>query len=121
MTDSHEYWTDERCFITEWVNDPRHPGASLARARVTPGTLTQNHALSVHEWYIIESGQGEMHLGGKPAFLVYAGDVVDIPAGTSQQIRNTGDIDLIFQCLCMPRFEPACYQSLEAQEPEHHE
>ncbi|MEO0576708.1 MAG: cupin domain-containing protein [Pseudomonadota bacterium] len=110
---SEEVWTDERCYIKELINSEAHPGASLAQCRVTAGTLTQNHALSVDEWYVLVSGEGMMHLGNQPAFKVAAGDRVYIPAGTAQQIRNTQDTDLVFHCLCMPRFEPGSYHSLE--------
>ena len=110
---SKEFYTSERCYITELVNDPTQPAASLARCRVTPGTLTQKHRLSVAEWYVILAGDGEMSLGDAPAFPVTRDDVVAIPAHTAQQIRNTGAADLIFHCLCVPAFTPNCYQNLE--------
>ncbi|MEM7765505.1 MAG: cupin domain-containing protein [Pseudomonadota bacterium] len=108
-----EFWTDERCFITELVNVESLPNASLARCRVEPGTLTQKHALTVREWYVIIAGTGEMFVGDARSFPVAPGDVVDIPANTSQQIHNTGEHDLVFHCLCMPRFSETCYRSLE--------
>lgn len=110
---SGEIWTDERCFIRELVNDPAQPAASLARCRVTSGTLTQKHALSVDEWYVIVAGSGTMYVGDAPPCAVAAGDVVAIPAHTSQQVLNSGDADLVFECLCIPRFTPDCYRSLE--------
>ncbi len=109
-----EFWTDERCFIRELINEATQPGASLARCRVTPGTLTQKHSLSVNEWYVILSGSGTVHIGAAQAAHVASGETVFIPAGVSQQIRNTGSCDLIFHCLCMPRFETDCYRNLEA-------
>jgi mannose-6-phosphate isomerase-like protein (cupin superfamily) len=108
-----EVWTPERCFITELVNDPAIPEWSLARCRVPPGTTTQLHVLSVAEWYVVDKGHGLMEIGAEPAFDVTAGDTVAIPEGTSQRITNKGDADLIFQCLCIPRFTQDCYQSLE--------
>ena len=108
-----EFWTEERCWITEFVNDADHPHASLAACRVTPGTLTQNHSLSVTEWYIILQGQGRVFVGGTDGRTVGPGDTIRIPPGTSQQIRNTGHEDLIFHCLCQPRFTPDCYRNLE--------
>ncbi|MEO0615657.1 MAG: cupin domain-containing protein [Pseudomonadota bacterium] len=111
--DLETIYTEERCFITELVNDPGHPEASVALCRVAPGVLTQRHSLSVREWYLVQSGQGEMHLGDAAPFLIGPGDVVAIPAGTSQQVRNTGSDDLCFQCLCLPRFTPDCYTVLE--------
>ena len=40
-----EFWTEERCFITELHNCDASPEASLAVARVEPGVTTQLHAL----------------------------------------------------------------------------
>ena len=108
-----EHYTRERCYIRELVNDADHPGASLAHCRVAPGVLTERHALSVDEWYLVLSGRGEMHLGDAAPFEVAAGDTVVIPSGAAQQIRNTGQADLCFHCLCMPRFTPGCYTPLE--------
>ena len=42
-----------------------------------------------------------------------AGDVVVIPAGCPQQIRNDGEDDLVFLAICTPRFVPECYRDLE--------
>lgn len=108
-----EFWTDERCFITELLNEPGYPEVSLARTRVEPGVTTQNHALSVHEVYVIESGTGLMSLGDDEPFPVGPGSVVTIPQQTSQCIQNTGADDLIFLCVCTPRFLQDCYTSLE--------
>jgi mannose-6-phosphate isomerase-like protein (cupin superfamily) len=108
-----EYWTRERCYITELINDPQTTEFSLAEARVEPGIRTELHQLSVNEWYVIRSGRGRMEIGGKPWFEVAPGDFLAIPAGISQRIENTGPEDLIFQCICMPRFLPDNYESLE--------
>lgn len=114
MSDSgEEFWTEERCFIRELVNDPAQPAASLAHCRVTPGVLTQRHRLSVQEWYVILHGEGLMQVGDTAPYRVAAGDTVTIPAGVAQQIRNTGHTDLTFHCLCMPRFSDDCYENLE--------
>ncbi|TNE60151.1 MAG: cupin domain-containing protein [Alphaproteobacteria bacterium] len=110
---SREFLTRERCHITELFNVPEAPDASLARARVEPGVTTELHALSVHERYIIEQGTGLMDLAEAEDFMVGPGDVIDIVPGRAQRITNTGAGDLIFLCLCTPRFEPECYQPLE--------
>ena len=34
---------------------------------------------------------------------------IDIPAGTAQQITNTGVVDLVFLCICRQRFKPTDY------------
>ncbi|TNE36154.1 MAG: cupin domain-containing protein [Alphaproteobacteria bacterium] len=110
---SREFLTRERCHITELFNAPEAPDASLARARVEPGVTTELHALTVRERYIIEQGTGLMDLEGTENFMVRPGDVVDIAPGQAQRITNTGAGDLIFLCLCTPRFEPDSYQPLE--------
>lgn len=109
-----EFWTDERCFITELLNDPALPEAPLARARVEPGVTTALHCLDVEETYVIESGDGLMEVGGK-RLAVGAGDSVRIVTGTAQRITNTGPGDLVFLCLCRPRFRPEGYTDLEAK------
>jgi len=108
-----EFRTRERCYITELINDPQTIDFSLAEARVEPGIRTELHKLTVREWYVIRSGSGRMEIGGKPWFDVAPGDFFAIPAGVSQRIENTGKKDLIFQCICLPRFVPGAYQALE--------
>jgi len=108
-----EFWTGERCFITELVNDDAWPEFSLARTRVEPGVTTQLHALSVHEVYVIESGTGRMTVGDADPFPVGPGATVTIPKHKAQSIENTGKNDLIFICVCAPRFSQECYTSLE--------
>ena len=34
--------------------------------------------------------------------------------GSDQRITNTGDTDLVFLCICTPRFDPQCYQNFDA-------
>jgi mannose-6-phosphate isomerase-like protein (cupin superfamily) len=111
---STEILTAEGCWILESWNDPGDDTASIARARVTPGTTTQRHFLrGVNERYLILVGSGLMKIGTLTPAQVGPGDIVVIPAGESQQITNNGATDLIFYCLCTPRFTPGCYQSLE--------
>jgi len=105
--------TPERCFILESWNDESDPSVSISRARVTPGVTTQLHSLDVDEWYVIVSGQGEMEVGDAQSRGVRPGDVVVIPAGTPQRITNAGEEDLVFYCVCSPRFRPETYRSLE--------
>ncbi|WP_127144383.1 cupin domain-containing protein [Pelagibacterium montanilacus] len=107
-----EFFTPERCFIAELHNDPETPGTSLARARVEPGVTTQLHALAgVLEIYVIEAGEGEVEIDGETA-EVGPGDRVVIAPDTPQRIANTGPGDLVFLCLCAPRFTPEAYVTL---------
>lgn len=110
--ESAEFWTEERCFISELLNDPSMPEASLARARVEPGVTTALHCLDVEETYVIEAGEGLMQLDGA-RFTVAAGDSVRIAKGVAQRISNTGTGDLVFLCLCRPRFQPEGYVDLD--------
>ena len=110
---SAEYFTPERCHILELLNGEDFP-YSLAQARVEPGVTTALHALKgVNEIYYILSGQGEMEVGDGLKGFVQKGDSVNIPAGMSQRITNTGTEDLLFLCICAPRFVVECYEDLE--------
>ena len=108
-----ELWTSERCYITELVNNDAYPEISVARTRVEPGVFTQLHSLEVAEWYVIESGTGLMTVAEEAPRKVSAGDLISIPKNTPQSIANYGDSDLIFLCVCTPRFSQDCYTSLE--------
>jgi len=108
-----EVLTSERCYIRERLNEHAIPDVSIAETRVEPGITTQLHRLTVAEWYLISSGKGLMEVAGQAAIEVGPGDIVTIPANTPQRITNTGDSDLIFDCICLPRFTPECYESLE--------
>lgn len=108
-----ESWTREHCFITELVNDEREDEVSIARARVEPGVTTELHALSVAEWYVIESGRGLMRVGDEVPFEVTPGDTVTIRKQVAQQITNDGNENLVFLCVCVPRYAQQCYTSLE--------
>lgn len=108
-----EFWTEERCFITELMNCPESPDASLAIARVEPGVTTQLHRLDgVTERYIVRKGSGVVEVDGVSRRLA-TGDQAVIPAGAAQRITNDGDGDLEFYCLCTPRFFPESYVDLE--------
>jgi mannose-6-phosphate isomerase-like protein (cupin superfamily) len=109
-----EFWTEERCFITETANDNGDEAVSIARARVQPGVTTAWHRLEgVTERYIIVSGQGRVEIGTAPPEAVGPGDVVRIPAEVPQRITNTGSGDLIFFAVCCPPFQRQCYIGLE--------
>jgi mannose-6-phosphate isomerase-like protein (cupin superfamily) len=108
-----EFATSERCHITELLNAPGTADVSIARARVEPGVVTQLHSLRCREVYVVLSGTGRMDDGAGGGFPVGPGDVVEIPPGVPQRIANTGEVDLIFLCVCTPRFVPDTYRSLE--------
>jgi mannose-6-phosphate isomerase-like protein (cupin superfamily) len=108
-----EKLTDERCFILESWNHASDPAVSVARARVPPGVTTARHSLSVDERYLVVSGKGRVEVEDLEPEDVSSGDVVLIPAGKAQRIRNLGQDDLVFLCICTPRFEPRRYRDRE--------
>ena len=112
---SPEFWTDERCFITECLNSEEIEEFSLAIARVRPAVTTQLHCLrNTKEIYIIRKGIG-LVLVGQQEFEISVGDSVIIPANTPQRITNLSNSeDLEFYCHCSPRFVPEAYENLEA-------
>ena len=112
-----EFYTAEGCFITELLNRSGNETLSFAKARVRPGITTALHRLAnVTEYYIVLEGQGRVNVGDLPEAIVMPGDVVHIPADTSQQITNIGQDDLAFICVCTPRFTPECYRELPNEE-----
>lgn len=109
-----EFYTRERCFVSECWNTPDDPHVSIARIRVEPGVRTERHYLTgVDERYVVLHGKGVVEVGASQPRAVSAGDVVFICAGDTQCISNTGDEPLIFYCVCTPRFVASCYVPLE--------
>ena len=107
-----EVFTREKCHIIELLNDPHIPNLSLATARVEPNITTELHKLEVDEAYYILKGMGHMEIDGKSVGKVEVGDVIYISKGRSQQITNAGSVDLLFLCICSPRFEPEKYHEI---------
>ena len=108
--ESDEFYTDERCHILEIINSEEHPDVSIARARVEPGVTTELHHLDGEEIYYILSGTGRADIDGQ-VFDVQPGDAVDIKRGVHQRITNTGENDLVFLCICSPRWTPDSYHT----------
>lgn len=113
-----EYYLEERCFITEILNSAQHPDISISKARVEPGVTTILHRVkNTGEKYYILSGIGRMEIDGEIS-EVKTGDLVMIPADIKQRITNTGVDDLIFLCVCTPRFEMGNYDAVDGDEEE---
>jgi mannose-6-phosphate isomerase-like protein (cupin superfamily) len=109
-----EHLTGEGCSIVEIRNVEEDPDCSIARARVEPGVRTQLHCLrGTVERYVILEGLGEVEIGDTSPAPAAPFDVFHIPAGMPQRIRNIGSKDLIFLCICTPRFRPEAYETLE--------
>lgn len=108
-----EFRTPELCSILENWSEAKRPDVSIARARVEKGITTRLHYLKgVDEIYLIVQGKGMVKVGSLSPAEVVKGDLVFIPAGAHQQMSNIGDSDLIFYCICTPRFTPECYMSV---------
>ena len=111
-----EFLTPERCFIAENYSSK---GISVARTRVKPEVTTlAHHLVGVDEIYLVNlvtSGKGKVTVGDLKPTEVGVGDVIVIPAATSQKIANIGETDLVFYCICTPRFTADCYCDEEAQ------
>jgi mannose-6-phosphate isomerase-like protein (cupin superfamily) len=109
-----EFYTDERCYITELHNTDADEDCSIARARVEPGVTTRLHRLEgTIERYVILEGMAEVRVGSAGPVAVQPLDVVNIPANAEQCIRNTGQGDLVFLCICTPRFRQQNYVVLD--------
>jgi mannose-6-phosphate isomerase-like protein (cupin superfamily) len=109
-----EFYTPEKCYITELSNTPDDPDVSIARARVEPGVTTRWHRLKeTFERYVIISGRGIVEIGKLPPQEVIAGDFVLIPPMCRQRITNTGTEDLVFLAICSPRFSQDVYEDVD--------
>lgn len=111
---SEEFFTEEKCYITELSNSTDDSDASIARARLKPGVTTNWHRLrNTAERYYIISGQGRVEIGELSPQDVNAGDIVIIPPLCRQRITNVGTGDLIFLAICTPRFSISAYEDIE--------
>ena len=106
-----EFETSERCHILEVANDEGDEAVSIARARVPAGVTTEwHHLVGTDERYVIVSGRGRVEVGDLPSSEVGPGDVVRIPATVRQRIADIGTVDLLFFCVCTPRFKRINYR-----------
>jgi mannose-6-phosphate isomerase-like protein (cupin superfamily) len=104
---------EEGCHIVELHNSEMDEDCSIARARLEPGRTTRLHCLGTTvERYVILEGTGEVQLNRASPQRVNTLDVVNIPADVPQCITNTGHTDLIFLCICTPRFVAENYRDI---------
>jgi mannose-6-phosphate isomerase-like protein (cupin superfamily) len=98
--------------LAELLHPDNVPGAqrlrcSVAHAIIPAGETTLPHVLKTStELYYILEGSGEMHIGTRSE-TVRAGQIILIPRGRSQYIRNTGTGDLVFLCIVTPKWQAA--------------
>jgi mannose-6-phosphate isomerase-like protein (cupin superfamily) len=112
-----EFYTSEKCYITELSNTADDPDVSIARARVKPGITTRWHRLhdTIERYYIV-SGHGRVEIAQLKPQEVHAGDMIYIPSLCRQRISNIGDEDLIFLAICTPRFTNEAYEDIECEQ-----
>jgi mannose-6-phosphate isomerase-like protein (cupin superfamily) len=98
--------------LCELLHPDKVPGAqrlrcSVAHAIVPHSESTRPHVLknSIELYYILE-GTGEMHIGTRST-PVHPGQIILIPRGRKQYIRNTGTGDLVFLCIVTPKWQAA--------------
>ncbi|HOT04474.1 MAG TPA: cupin domain-containing protein [Methanolinea sp.] len=100
----------DRTMLCELLHPDKVPGASglpcsIAHAIVPVGEESLPHVLKKStELYYILSGHGEMHIENECS-TVQRGQIVMIPPGSRQYIRNTGREDLIFLCIVAPKWQ----------------
>jgi|GEM_PF-319659 len=99
-----EFYTAERCHVTEWWNRREDPALSVARLRVEAGVSTRPYRLrGVSERYLILAGRGTIDIDGEKR-EIGPGDGILINAGSWRCITNTGNHDLGLLAICRPRF-----------------
>jgi len=109
-----EFPIPEGCRILETWNTDADESVSIARARVAPGVTTKWHRLEgIVERYLLVEGRGLVEVGTLEPVEMEPGDLAVIPAGVRQRITNTGPSDLVFYCICSPRFDPESYRVFE--------
>jgi len=115
---NNEFYTPEKCYITELSNTPDDPDVSIARAKVMPGVTTRWHRLTrIAERYYIVNGRGRVEVGKLSPQEVNAGDIVLIPPMCRQRITNIGSEDLVFIAICTPRFSNDVYEDIKDDYP----
>jgi mannose-6-phosphate isomerase-like protein (cupin superfamily) len=107
LKDCERFLTKDGSFIRE-ILAPRNSSLkrqSLAEATVPVGGATNEHYhVDTEEVYFILAGHGEFELEGETA-PVTAGDGIVIPPQAKHRIRNLGNSDLVFLCICVPAYE----------------
>lgn len=110
IADSTHERVIDRSLLIELLHPDKVSGAgglscSIAHAIVRPGESTLPHVLTRStELYYILSGSGEMQIDDEQA-PVRPGQIVFIPPGARQFIRNTGPVDLVFLCIVDPKWQ----------------
>jgi mannose-6-phosphate isomerase-like protein (cupin superfamily) len=100
----------DRSVLCELLHPDKTPEAgdlacSIAHAIVPSGETTLPHTLQKStEIYVILEGFGVITIDQESS-PVRPGDIVMIPPGAVQHIRNTGTGDLVFLCVVSPKWQ----------------
>ncbi len=112
----NEYYIDEGCHIIEIMNTVENPDISISQARVEPFQSTELHSLKhTFEYYYILKGEATVQVGNNE-YEVKKGDLVKIDILQPQRISNHLSTDLLFLCICTPRFKHDNYISEKPRE-----
>ena len=77
---------------------------SLAEARVLPGKSTEEHIHpKTEEIYYVLRGRGRIRIDDEERDIC-PGDGIAIMPGSRHKVWNTGDVDLVFLCCCVPAY-----------------
>jgi len=87
-------------------------GYSFAVAVIAPGRSSLLHRLKTSEVYYFLAGRGEMQVGGD-VNRVRPGQVVYVPPGGVQKVKNTGTENLMFICIVEPAWRAEDEEILE--------
>ena len=86
-------------------NDALPFNYSLAKASLEVGTSSYPHILKEQsELYIFLEGNAEVFIGEEKTFA-RKGDIVWVPAGVKQYVKNIGDETLHFFCIVDPPWQ----------------
>ncbi len=112
---SKEFYIDEGCHIIEIFNNSAHPDISISQARVELNSTTELHFLNdTIEIYYILSGKGIAYIG-EDRIPVKKGDLIHIPENMNQHISNDSEDELVFLCICTPRWKEEIYKTPDNQ------
>ena len=110
ITDCPHERVVDRTILAELLHPDKVAGAgnlgcSIAHAIVPAGEESLPHVLETStELYYLLQGSGEMHIDDEEA-PVREGQIVLIPPGARQYIRNTGPADLVFLAIVAPKWQ----------------
>ncbi len=107
LKDCKEIIAGDKTVLRELLNPNKEElkaNYSIAYAYVKPGEKAALHRLKSSEVYYIFEGRGVMHVE-EEAENVSKGQVVYVPPGAKQYIKNEGNINLEFLCIVDPAWK----------------